>query len=113
MSGPGTPNKRLPTLPSAALIIPALNEEPVSGWMLDNLPKSLFTTILVVDNGSTDRTAEVAAAHGATVVTEPRHGYGAACLKALAALPEGTVFAVFMQADGSEDGAEAVCPPAY
>jgi glycosyltransferase involved in cell wall biosynthesis len=90
-----------------ALIVPALNEEPVIGWMLDSIPESLFAAIIVADNGSTDRTAAVAAAHGAQVVVEPRRGYGAACLKALASLPSEIGIAVFMQADGSEDGAEA------
>ncbi len=107
MTGPSGTNEQAPTAPPAALIIPALNEEPVIGWMLDHLPRSLFATIVVADNGSTDRTPQVAAAHGATVVAEPRRGYGAACLKALASLPRATTVAVFMQADGSEDGAEA------
>jgi glycosyltransferase involved in cell wall biosynthesis len=107
MAGPSGTNEQSPNTQPTALIIPALNEEPVIGWMLDNLPRSLFTTVVVADNGSTDRTAGVAAAHGATVVAEPRRGYGAACLRALASLPHDVAVAVFMQADGSEEGAEA------
>src|SRR5208283_1215534 len=91
----------------AALIIPALNEEPVLGRTLAAIPPGLFQVVIVADNGSTDRTAEVARAWGATVVSEPERGYGAACLKALAALSPGIDVVVFMQADWSEDPAEA------
>src|SRR3954470_8497186 len=90
-----------------ALIIPALNEEPVIVQMLQAVPKSLYTTIIVADNGSTDRTSELASAHGATVVHEPERGYGAACLRALASLPDDIDAVVFMQADLSEDPEEA------
>jgi glycosyltransferase involved in cell wall biosynthesis len=72
-----------------ALIIPALNEEPVIGQMLDAIPAGLFDVVMVADNGSTDRTGEVAAAHGALVVREPERGYGAACLRALRELHTG------------------------
>jgi glycosyltransferase involved in cell wall biosynthesis len=92
---------------SVALIIPALNEEPVIGAMLSSLPPGLFQTVIVADNGSTDRTAEIALSHGATVVHEPERGYGAACLKAIAQLPPETAAVVFMQADCSENPAEA------
>lgn len=91
----------------AALIIPALNEEEALPATLARVPRSLFRLILVADNGSTDRTAEVARAAGAHVVVEPRRGYGAACLRALAALPAEIDAVVFLQADGSEDPAEA------
>jgi glycosyltransferase involved in cell wall biosynthesis len=62
----------------------------------------------VADNGSRDRTAEIARARGATVVCEPERGYGAACLRAIAALPPDVEAVVFMDADGSDDPAEAV-----
>ena len=90
-----------------ALIVPALNEEPVIGQMLKAVPKSLYSLILVADNGSTDRTAAIAAAHGAAVVTEPERGYGAACLRAIAALPPEVEAVIFMQADLSEYPSEA------
>ena len=64
----------------AALIIPALNEEPVLARTLRAIPPGLFQIVLVADNGSTDGTAAVARAAGATVVSEPERGYGAACL---------------------------------
>ena len=90
-----------------ALIIPALNEEPVIGQMLDSLPSGLFDVVIVADNGSIDRTGEVAVAHGARVVREDERGYGAACLKAMAVLPADIGVVVFMQADLSEDAEDA------
>jgi len=93
--------------PHIALIIPALNEEETIGHTLSRVPPDLYGTIVVADNGSTDRTAEIAGRFGAIVVSEPERGYGAACLKALLALPADADIAVFMQADGSEDPAQA------
>ncbi|MBM3812320.1 MAG: glycosyltransferase family 2 protein [Acidimicrobiia bacterium] len=92
---------------SLALIIPALNEAPVIARTLAAVPKHLFAAVIVADNGSTDDTAETARRAGATVVREPEKGYGAACLKAIDALPEGVDIVIFMQADLSEDPAEA------
>lgn len=93
--------------PRAALIIPALNEETCLGATLDRVPKALYRSIVVADNGSIDRTADVARARGAEVVHEPERGYGAACQRALAALPDQIEAVVFMQADSSEDPQEA------
>jgi len=92
---------------STALIIPALNEEDVIGTTLSRIPRNLFGMVLVADNGSTDRTAEIAREYGAVVVSEPERGYGAACLKALSFLPAHCREVVFLQADGSEDVEEA------
>ena len=91
----------------AALIIPALNEAPVIARTLALVPAGLFSLIIVSDNGSTDGTAEAARQAGATVVSQPERGYGAACLAAMAVLPPEIVAVVFMQADASEDPAEA------
>lgn len=91
----------------AALIIPALNEAPVIGDTVRRVPAGLFRTIIVADNGSTDGTAAAAEAAGARVVRQAERGYGAACLQAIAALPPEIGIVVFMQADGSEDPAEA------
>ena len=88
---------------TAALIIPALNEEAVLGATLAAIPPGVVTTIIVADNGSTDATAEIARAHGAMVTHEPTRGYGATCLKAISALPEHIDTIIFMQADFSED----------
>jgi glycosyltransferase involved in cell wall biosynthesis len=91
-----------------SLIIPALNEEAAIGNVLSELPHELYSQILVADNGSTDRTAEIAAARGATVVLEPRRGYGNACLAAIARLDPRTDIVVFMDADSSDVPSEAV-----
>jgi glycosyltransferase involved in cell wall biosynthesis len=64
------------------VIIPALNEEESLPLVLRDLPQVRRT--IVVDNGSTDRTAAVAREGGAHVVSEPRRGYGSACLRGLA-----------------------------
>lgn len=92
---------------TTALIIPALNEAAVIAHTLRSIPSGLFDAIIVADNGSTDGTGAIALAEGAIVAVEPRRGYGAACLAAMARLPAGTAVVAFMQADGSEDPAEA------
>jgi glycosyltransferase involved in cell wall biosynthesis len=74
---------------------------------LARVPKRLYQQIIVADNGSRDRTAEIARQAGAIVVTEPRRGYGAACLRALASLPPEADTVVFMDADSSDDPSEA------
>ncbi len=95
------------TAPFVSLIIPALNEESSIGKVLDELPEGLFSQVLVADNGSTDLTAEVAELRGATVVWEPRRGYGSACLAALEHLDPCAEIVVFMDADASDVPAEA------
>ena len=92
---------------TAALIIPALNEEPVIGATLASIPPGTFEKIIVADNGSTDRTAEIAAAAGAVVTVEPERGYGATCLRALREAA-GADAVAFMQADSSENPREAL-----
>ena len=90
------------------LIIPALNEAPVIGSVLDSLPPGLFSQVVVVDNGSSDETGEIAATHGATVVREERRGYGYACLAGMAALSPACRITVFMDGDGSDLPQDAV-----
>ncbi|MEM7202338.1 MAG: glycosyltransferase family 2 protein [Planctomycetota bacterium] len=84
-----------------AVVIPALNEEQSLPLVLAELPGDLVDAVFVVDNGSTDRTAEVATAHGATVVVEPRRGYGSACLAGIART-EGYDIVAFLDADYSD-----------
>jgi len=93
---------------SVTLVLPALNEEAALPGVLAGLPRSgngwAIRDVVVADNGSTDGTAEVARAGGATVVHEPRRGYGAACLTALAALrPVPPQVVAFLDADASDD----------
>lgn len=84
-----------------AVVIPALNEEQAIGRVISALPDWL-DHVVVADNGSTDATANVARMHGATVVHEPRRGYGSACLAAVAAVPEPVDILVFLDADLSD-----------
>lgn len=91
----------------AALIIPAFNEDAVIGQMLAAAPPGLYEIIIVSDNGSSDGTADAAYSQGATVVSDDERGYGAACLRAISALPDTIDAVVFMQADLSESYAEA------
>jgi hypothetical protein len=74
--------------PEITVVIPCLNEEEAVGKVVDQALEGIRRSgrsgeVLVVDNGSTDRSAEVAAAHGARVVTERRRGYGSAYLTGL------------------------------
>jgi glycosyltransferase involved in cell wall biosynthesis len=85
-----------------AVIIPALNEEASIGRVIDAIPAELQADIIVVDNGSIDRTAGIAAAHGARVIAEPRRGYGSACLAGVAAVRRPEIVA-FLDADFSDD----------
>lgn len=61
-----------------SVIIPTINEEASIGEVIDEVQKSLDCEILVVDSNSRDRTVEIAKAKGATVINEPRLGYGRA-----------------------------------
>jgi len=87
-----------------AVIIPALDEQDSIGRVIDAIPADLHAEVIVVDNGSVDRTAQIAAERGARVVSQPERGYGAACLAGLAALREADVVA-FLDADFSDDPA--------
>lgn len=82
------------------VVIPALDEERAIGNVVADIP-SWVDVIVVADNGSKDRTADVARAAGATVVAEPERGYGAACLAGIrAAGPVDIV--VFVDGDYSD-----------
>jgi glycosyltransferase involved in cell wall biosynthesis len=87
-----------------SLIIPALNEAECLAPLLAEIPAGLVAQVIVVDNGSTDATAEVAQKCGAQVVAEPRRGYGAACAAGVDAADEDVL--AFMDGDGSFAPAE-------
>ena len=101
------------TIQKISVIIPVLNEENAIANVLTDIPKVVRTLdekteaavqdIIVVDNGCTDNTPAIASRNGARVITEPRRGYGAACLAgiaALATLPPDIV--VFLDGDYSD-----------
>ncbi len=80
-------------------MLPCLDEESALPWVLGRMPDGYRP--IVVDNGSTDRSAEVAARLGARVVSEPRRGFGAACHAGLVAATADIV--CFMDCDASLD----------
>jgi len=103
-------------LPSVDLIIPAYNEQENIVALLAALPRDALRHVVVVDNGSLDRTAALARSCGATVLNEPRRGYGRACLAGLAwikTLPLHPDMAAFIDADLSDDPAllPILCEP--
>jgi glycosyltransferase involved in cell wall biosynthesis len=83
------------------VVIPALDEERAIGLVVGEV-RALVAEVVVVDNGSRDRTPDVARAAGARVVAEPRRGYGQACLTGIAALGEGADVIVFLDGDYSD-----------
>src|SRR6188508_1840872 len=75
--------------PEISVVIPCLNEEEAVGAVVDQAWEGIHSSgrsgeVIVVDNASTDRSAEAAAEHGAIVVREERPGYGSAYLAGLA-----------------------------
>jgi glycosyltransferase involved in cell wall biosynthesis len=89
-----------------AAIIPALDEETAIGALLEAIDRTRVRDVIVGDNGSRDRTAEIAASRRARVVRVEERGYGAACAGALRALAADVDTILFMDADGSDDPAE-------
>lgn len=86
------------------VIIPALNESAAISKVIGDIP-DFVQEIIVVDNGSTDTTAEMAKNAGATVLLESKKGYGHACLKALDYLKNSdqkTDIVVFLDGDYSD-----------
>lgn len=104
-SGSGERDVRLRPIPTddpgrISVIMPALDEEAAIGHVLAEIPE-FVTSVIVVDNGSTDRTAQMARAGGAEVVSENRKGYGRACLAGLRSNPDADLI-VFLDADRSD-----------
>jgi glycosyltransferase involved in cell wall biosynthesis len=90
------------------VIIPALNEEQSIAEVLKAIDRQLVSRVVVVDNGSDDRTTSIAQMHGAITLQQPQRGYGSACQKGLEyiassadeVLPD---ILVFLDADFSDD----------
>ncbi len=91
------------------VVLPVLNEAEALPWVLERMPDGYRP--LVVDNASTDGSAEVARHLGARVVEEPRRGFGAACYTGLVAAEADLV--AFMDCDASLDPRDLprVCDP--
>ena len=88
-----------------SVIIPVLNEEKAIAKVINDIPQELVQEIIVVDNGCSDNTAEIARNHGAKVISEPRKGYGRACLAGIAAVECADII-VFIDGDYSDDPTE-------
>jgi len=84
------------------VILPVLNERDAIPWVLERMPAGYDP--IVVDNGSTDGSGDVAASLGARVVIEPLPGFGAACFAGLTAAESDVV--CFMDCDASFDPRE-------
>ncbi len=85
-----------------SVIIAALNEEAAIANVINSVPKNLADEIVVVDNGSKDRTAEIATAAGARVVKEPIPGYGRAFRAGLRSVSPKCEIVVLLDGDGSD-----------
>jgi glycosyltransferase involved in cell wall biosynthesis len=98
-----------PAAPAVDVVFPVLDEAAALPWVLARVPAGYRP--IMVDNGSTDGSAAVAADLGAVVVSEPRRGFGAACAAGLAAATAPVV--AFCDADASLDPADLprVCAP--
>ena len=88
--------------PFVSVIIAALNEEDAIAGVINAVPRNVADEIVVVDNGSKDRTAEIAAAAGARVVKEAVPGYGRAYRAGLRAMSPRCEIVVFLDGDGSD-----------
>jgi glycosyltransferase involved in cell wall biosynthesis len=88
---------------NVSVVIPALNEEePIAAVVAECLAAKIPQEIIVVDNGSSDRTAERAREAGAQVVREPEHGYGRACAAGIRAVSPTCEVIVFLDGDGAD-----------
>ncbi len=88
--------------PFTSVIIPALNEEAAIAHVIHSVPRNVADEILVVDNGSKDRTAVVASTAGARVVKELVPGYGRAFRAGLRSISPQCEIVVFLDGDGSD-----------
>jgi len=86
-----------------SVVIPALNEEePIGDVVRAVLATGIPREVIVVDNGSADRTTERAQEAGARVISEPTPGYGRACAAGVGAVASSTDIIAFLDGDGSD-----------
>jgi glycosyltransferase involved in cell wall biosynthesis len=83
-------------------VIPCLNEEQAIAAVVQEARGQNVDEVIVVDNGSTDRTADQAAAAGARVISEPIRGYGRACATGMNAVDPRCEVICFLDGDGSD-----------
>lgn len=91
--------------PNVIVIIPAFNEENAVGNVIKDIPKVWVAEVVVVNNNSNDNTKVIAEKSGATVLDEPKQGYGFACLKGMdyvKSLSQPPDIVVFLDADYSD-----------
>ncbi len=93
------------SIENVVAILPALNEALNLPRVMSEMPPADVGRVIVVDGGSSDGTPEAAARAGASVIVEPRRGYGRALLAGVRAAPEASIY-VFLDADGSDDPAD-------
>jgi len=87
---------------NVSVVVPALNEEvPIGTVVREIIATAIPREVIVVDNESTDRTAEKAKSAGARVISAPR-GYGSACAAGVAAVSKDCDVIVFLDGDGSD-----------
>lgn len=105
--------------PNIVVIIPAYNEEQSIGKVIEAIPKDWVQEVIVVNNGSSDKTVEVAFKAGATVVDQPIPGYGIACLTGISSItsldsaPDIVVFLDGDYSDYPEELPDIVAPILY
>ena len=91
----------------ATLVIPAWDEAETIGAVLDEVPRDLLDSVIVVVGSEIDPTGSAAARHGARVLVQRARGYGAACLTgAEAALADGAKIIAFLDGDYSDPPGE-------
>jgi glycosyltransferase involved in cell wall biosynthesis len=89
--------------PRVAVVIPVFNERASLPLVVGAIPDGLAGTVVVVDNGSTDGSGDVARGLPVRLIQEPRRGYGSACLAGVAALePDPPEILVFLDGDFSD-----------
>jgi glycosyltransferase involved in cell wall biosynthesis len=96
-------------VPNIYVIIPAFNEERSIHKVIAEIPLIEKKNVIVVSNNSTDNTEDVAKVAGATVLSEPRQGYGWACLKGIEYANQNEAeIIVFMDGDYSDYPAQMI-----